>query len=137
MAQYPTNSPELEPFRKALRNFSTPAERALWHCLKNRQLQNRKFRRQFGIGDYILDFYCVEEKLAVELDGQPHFSAVGTQYDAERDAYLNRLGVRVLRFENGLVFKALEGILAEIETHFQQLRPIGRNEPRRPHDLKR
>lgn len=137
MAQYPTNSPELEPFRKTLRNFSTPAERTLWRCLKNRQLQNRKFRRQFGIGDYILDFYCVEEKLAIELDGQPHFTAEGTQYDAERDAYLNRLGVRVLRFENKLVFKALEEILAEIETHFRQLRPLGRNESRQPHNLKR
>lgn len=135
MAQYLTNSPELKPFRKTLRNFSTPAERVLWGYLKNRQLQGRKFRRQFSIGDYIVDFYCVEEKLAVELDGQPHFTAAGTQYDAERDAYLNHLGVRVLRFENKLVFRALDSILSEIEAQFQQSRPIGRNEPRQPHGL--
>ena len=135
MARHLTNSPELEPFRKALRNFGTPAERVLWQHLKNRQLQGRKFRRQFSIADYILDFYCVEEKLAIELDGQPHFTPEGVQYDAQRDAFLNHSGVRVMRFENQQIVNALRIILIEIEAHFEQGRPLGRNEPRLPHDL--
>jgi very-short-patch-repair endonuclease len=67
------NRVELKPFRKKLRNNSTSAEATLWTYLKNRQLEGRKFRRQHSIGNYIADFYCPEEQLVIELDGEGHF----------------------------------------------------------------
>ena len=67
------NKPELKPLRKQLRNFSTSAEAVLWTHLQKSQLQNRKFRRQHSIGNFIADFYCPSEKLVIELDGEDHF----------------------------------------------------------------
>ncbi|WP_255518216.1 endonuclease domain-containing protein [Fulvivirga sp. M361] len=63
------NKPELKKFRKELRNNGTSAEATLWTMLKNKQLEGRKFRRQYSVGYYILDFYCTSERLAIELDG--------------------------------------------------------------------
>ena len=71
------------------------------------------------MGNYILDFYCPQEQIAVELDGAHHFTLAGNEYDTERDAYLASLNIKVLRFENRLVFENIEGILAEIEKHFK------------------
>ena len=112
------NLPHKKDHRRTLRSNLTPAEATLWNSLKNAQLQNRKFRRQHSIGEYILDFYCAEEKLAVELDGAGHFDVVGEAHDAVRTAYLSSLGVVVLRFENKIVWSALDGILYEISRHF-------------------
>ncbi len=88
--------------------------------LSNRQLAGRKFRRQHSIGPYIADFYCPAEHLVVELDGAPHFTPSGATADLYRDAYLNELGIRVLRFENTRVFQSLESVLYEIERHFSE-----------------
>lgn len=66
------NRKHLKDFRKELRNNSTKAESRLWKVLRKRQLEGRKFRRQHSIGNYIVDFYCPEEKLIVELDGAIH-----------------------------------------------------------------
>ena len=76
--------------RKLLRNEGTPAEATLWNCLKNSQLEGRKFRRQHSVENYILDFYCVSEKLAVELDGQEHFTIHGSRHDDDRDRVLKK-----------------------------------------------
>lgn len=103
------NLPQYKGFRRDLRNGMTPAEISLWLILKDRQVDGLKFRRQFGVGPYILDFYCPALKLAIELDGQVHFS------DAERDAYLLREhSIRVLRYENRIVFDWPSLILDEI-----------------------
>jgi very-short-patch-repair endonuclease len=112
------NLPQLKARRRELRQRLTPAEATLWKSLQNSQLAQRKFRRQPSVGPYILDFYCPAERLVIELDGYLHFTESGTAHDQERDAFLNGLGIRVLRFENQLVFKALEGVLAEIERNF-------------------
>ena len=112
------NRPELKEFRKKLRNNLTPAEAALWTSLKARQLEGRKFRRQFSVENYILDFYCPAEKLAVELDGEGHFTEEGRKYDAERTAVLNSYGIQVIRFENKEVFENLEAVLEEIRRNF-------------------
>jgi very-short-patch-repair endonuclease len=114
------NVPYLEQRRKELRSALTPAEAKLWTMLKNSALQNRKFRRQHSIGNYIVDFYCPSEKLIIELDGQVHYDPVQAAYDHERDKRLTDLGNRVLRFENKVVFEAPESLLAEIERHFIQ-----------------
>ena len=83
------NRPEQLERRRSLRRQLTPAEARLWNYLKGAQLDGRKFRRQHGVGSYILDFYCPAEQLAVELDGQSHESAIAAKKDAERTAYLN------------------------------------------------
>lgn len=113
------NKKEIEVFRKKLRNKSTPAESTLWRSLKNKQLEGKKFRRQYSIGNYILDFYCQEEKLGIELDGAHHFTEEGIKHDKIRDEYLNRIGVRVLRFENAAVFKFHESVLDTIKNNFR------------------
>ena len=109
------NRPEQKAIRQYLRNNMTPAEVALWKLLRERQVCGLKFRRQFGAGPYVLDFYCPELRLAVELDGRPHFSDMGMAYDHQRSVYLEREhGIHVLRFENRDVFESPETILYEI-----------------------
>ena len=113
------NRKVLKSRRKALRNNSTSAEAELWRHLKNRQLEGRKFRRQFSVSNYILDFFCPEEKLCVELDGNDHFTEVSVKHDSIRDRILNQGGITTLRFENSGVWNNLEGILTEIKSHFR------------------
>lgn len=111
------NRKYLEKFRKENRRNSTSAEATLWHHLKAKQL-GWKFRRQHSVGNYILDFYCATERIAVELDGEYHFTAEGRKYDEVRTKYLNGLNIKVLRFENKRVFEDLEGVLGEIRGAF-------------------
>jgi len=112
------NLPHKKEERQTLRNNSTSAEAVLWNRLKSSQLKGRKFRRQHSIGEFILDFYCPQEKLAVELDGAGHFTASGNLHDAARTEYLNAVGIRVIRFENKLIWSALESVLHSIESSF-------------------
>ncbi len=112
------NHPELKPFRRQLRNNLTPAEARLWTYLKDKQLDGRKFRRQHSMGGYILDFYCPAERLAIELDGKPHFSVEAVEYDQRRDAVLKQHGVLTLRYVNRWVFNNPIGVLGDIREHF-------------------
>ena len=89
--------------RKALRNEGTAPEAVLWTYLQKRQLLGKKFRRQYSIGRYIVDFYCPECSLIVELDGKRHFSMLLEDYEMERTRYLESLGLRMVRFENRVV----------------------------------
>ena len=74
---------------RELRASETPAESTLWELLRNRRLLGLKFRRQHQFGSFILDFYCAEKRVAVELDGLIHDLPEQRQYDAERDAFLH------------------------------------------------
>jgi len=112
------NRPKSKTFRKHLRNNATTAEATLWKFLQQRQLEGRKFRRQHGIGKYIVDFYCPTEKLVIELDGEGHYSDAGLAYDLKRTRYFEELGIRVVRFENNEVFKNLEYVLEKISENF-------------------
>ncbi|MEA3447230.1 MAG: DUF559 domain-containing protein, partial [Bacteroidota bacterium] len=112
------NLPYLKTFRRKLRNNLTPAEAKLWTMLKNKKLDGKKFRRQHSFANYILDFYCPEEKLAVELDGQGHFEASQEEYDQERDLFMEYYGIKVIRFENKWVWNNAEGLLDEIRRNF-------------------
>ena len=114
------NRQHLKNFRRDLRNNSTGAEGELWKYLKGGQLQGRKFRRQHSIGNFILDFYCPSEKLAVELDGQVHLHVMAEQADMERDLVLKSLGIKVLRFENKDIFQHLEAVLQDISSNFSK-----------------
>jgi very-short-patch-repair endonuclease len=109
--------------RQELRNTATPAEAALWKHLQGRALEGKKFRRQHGIGPYIVDFYCPECRLVVELDGQPHFEFIADTYEGERAAYLEGLGIRVLRFENRIVFDSLDAVLNTIREEVERTTP--------------
>ena len=104
--------------RRELRKNLTPAEAYLWNILKNRNLENRKFRRQQSIEKYIVDFYCPSERLVIELDGEVHNNAAQSEYDHLRNMRLNELGYKVLRFENKTVFEQLDRVLDEIRAGF-------------------
>jgi len=114
----PNTRPYLQTFRTELRKNLTPAEASLWSLLKGSKLDGRKFRRQHSVGDYILDFYCPAERLAVELDGQVHRSERAELYDYERKLFLNYYGILVIRFENYLVFDEPEYVLGNIRYWF-------------------
>ncbi|MBE0653682.1 MAG: DUF559 domain-containing protein [Bacteroidales bacterium] len=105
---------DLKSFRSSLRNRSTSAEAELWEELKSKKLKGRKFRRQYSIGSYIVDFCCPSEKLIIELDGDPHGESQKIEKDEIRDNYLEGLGFIVLRFENRFVFQEPEYIKSEI-----------------------
>ena len=113
------NRSYLRKRRKELRNNLTIAEAFLWNYLKGRRLANRKFRRQHSIGPYIVDFYCADEKLIVELDGEVHNNPITEQYDYKRSMYLENLGYKVLRFQNQMVFAQLASVLNEIKDNFE------------------
>jgi very-short-patch-repair endonuclease len=90
----------------------TDAERLLWRHLRNRELGGWKFRRQYPVGSFIVDFICVEKNLVIEVDGGPH--AENEEQDIHRSAYLNRMGYRVFRFWNNQVMQETEGVLEAI-----------------------
>jgi len=92
----------------------------LWKILRKKQLNGRKFRRQFSIGGFILDFYCPSEKLGIELDGNPHFNVVAEQKDHFRDLRLKNQGIIILRFENKLVFENQELVIESIISCFKE-----------------
>jgi len=111
--------PEMKPFRRKLRKNMTVAEVALWLMIKNKQLDGERFLRQYSIGHFVVDFYCPKYKLAVELDGEVHFTEEAEAYDAKRTAYLDSVGVRVLRFENFEVFQYPMRTLDEIRKYLR------------------
>ncbi|KAA3602043.1 MAG: endonuclease domain-containing protein [Calditrichaeota bacterium] len=115
------NKKYLKEARRELRNNSTQAEKRLWIYLKNSQLEGRKFRRQHSFGSFILDFYCPSEKLAIELDGKIHFNEENFTYDQQRTKILNSYGIKVLRFENKMIFENLQGVLEKIKMNFKVL----------------
>ena len=97
-----------------LRRRPTAAEKALWGRLRNRQLAGAKFRRQHPIGRYIVDFYCREVPLVVELYGDVHDKPGQKEYDRERLAEIEGTGAKVLVFANEEVFSNLDGVLGAI-----------------------
>jgi very-short-patch-repair endonuclease len=101
-------------FRRALRATLTAAERILWAHLRRRQLHGFKFRRQHPVGNYVLDFYCSQRKLAIEVDGDSHYVDQGPVRDEGRSAVLAREGIRVLRFTNVELMAELEGVIETI-----------------------
>ena len=116
MTQFYNRKSETEK-RRILRNSAPEAERALWNYLRRRQLGGFKFRRQHGVGFYVLDFYCPELKLAIEVDGPSHGIGDTPEYDRERQAYLERFGIRTLRFTNEEVYRTPLAVLEEIGKH--------------------
>ncbi|MBC8651094.1 endonuclease domain-containing protein [Pseudomonas sp. MTM4] len=107
-------TPEHRVFAQQLRTQLTDCERLLWRRLRNRGLASIKFRRQHPFPPYVLDFYCAELRLVIELDGGQHYDDTGQEKDRVRTDYLQHKGLDVLRFSNSDVLQNLEGVLAEI-----------------------
>jgi very-short-patch-repair endonuclease len=91
-----------------------PAEFILWSKLRSKSLNGCKFRRQYSIGTYIVDFYCPQLKLAIEIDGESHFIDGADSYDRNRQAIIESFGVNFLRFTNTDVYERLEGVIDKI-----------------------
>jgi len=102
------------PKRRMLRNNTPLAENILWYKLSKRQLNGHRFRRQYSIDRYVVDFYCPILKIAIEIDGYSHFNDEAMVYDQERREFIESLGIKVLRFTNREVYEDLEGVLASI-----------------------
>jgi very-short-patch-repair endonuclease len=98
---------------RELRHQQTEAERGAWYLLRDRRL-GLKFRRQYPIENYVVDYYCCELRLAVELDGGVHSQPSQMRKDAAKDAFLQNLGIRVLRLPNGLVTEDPEGFVRKV-----------------------
>ncbi|MDH4329937.1 MAG: endonuclease domain-containing protein [Candidatus Moranbacteria bacterium] len=107
------NNCKAKQLRKKLRNNSTPQEIVLWSRLKRKQL-GYKFRRQHSFGKYIVDFYCKEKGLVIEIDGCQHKKDLHQNYDTERTEYLQRKGLKVLRFWNNEINNNLDGVIFKI-----------------------
>jgi very-short-patch-repair endonuclease len=98
---------------REMRHPQTPAEATLWHGIRNRNL-GYKFRRQHPIDRFIIDFYCAQAKLCIELDGESHLEADQMEYDAARTEYLEYLGYKVIRFTNNDVRYNVQAVVDEI-----------------------
>ena len=109
--------------RRQLRRSSTDAEAFLWYHLRSRRLAGFKFRRQHPYGPFILDFFCAERNLAIELDGGQHFEPATQHRDARRASYLVQYGIAVMRFPTDLVFRNLDAVLTAISAALNVDRP--------------
>lgn len=107
------NPKSQKPLRQKLRNVTSAIERILWSKLRNQQL-GVKFRRQQGIGKYIVDFYCAEAKLVIEVDGDSHYQLGAQDYDQVRDDFMRMHGLQVLRFTNLDVMNNLDAVVLVI-----------------------
>lgn len=107
------NKPFLRDVRKELRNKATPQERILWMYLRQSKT-GFKFRRQQSIGTFIVDFYCKEKMLVIEIDGSQHDDYLKKEYDILRSEYLNSLGFTVLRFWNSEIDNNVEHVIGKI-----------------------
>ncbi len=112
----------LEPieFAKHLRQAATSHEQLLWQLLRNRQRCGMKFRRQHPLGIYTADFYCVDAKLDLEIDGAPHETIEGKQKDEVRDAWMRSQGIEVLRFGGWQVERETQQVLQRIDEMLKQ-----------------
>jgi very-short-patch-repair endonuclease len=114
---------------RRLRRDQTNAERMLWFRLRDRRLNGWKFRRQFPVDRYVVDFFCADAHLIVELDGGQH--AARTDADAQRTKVLEAMGYMVLRYWNNDVMQNIDGVLEDIYAALERHRP----EPPHPHPL--
>ena len=127
-------SPELLSRSRCLRKTQTLAEDVLWNCLRNRRLHGFKFRRQHSIGKFVLDFYCAEGDLAIEVDGCVHDDPEVRGRDWLRTEWLEQAGFRVLRVSNEEVLEDIDSVLLKIASMLQSEgpHPPGTLTPRPP-----
>ena len=103
---------------RTLRKNSTKEELILWKILRNRQFYNLKFKRQFPIGEYIVDFVCEEKKIVVEIDGGQHNTEDNIIKDLSRTKFIESKGYKVIRFWNNDIRENLDGVFQELKRFF-------------------
>jgi len=108
---------------RILRQNQTPQERKIWNIIRNQQIRGCKFRRQYPIGEYIVDFVCKEIKLIIEIDGGQHNKNQNIINDENRTKYLEAKGYKVIRFWNNEVDKNLEGVYSKIVSTIIEIQP--------------
>ncbi len=101
-----------------------PAEQLVWARLKGRQIEDCKFRRQYSVGAFVIDFYSVEIKLAIEIDGESHFRDGAEVYDRERQSSIEAAGIQFLRFTNTQVYQELDSVIESISQMICALREL-------------
>ena len=114
--------PTVLQFAREIRHPQTAAEATLWRAIRNRNL-TYKFRRQHPIDRFIIDFYCAQVKLCIEIDGESHLDPPQQEYDAARTAYLEELGHKVIRFTNDDVRFNIHAVVDEIARTIERLLP--------------
>ena len=110
-------NPKLKEFARELRNNATKAERVLWKSLSGKQCFGYDFHRQKPLGNYIVDFFCQELMLVIEVDGVSHNQESIRARDTEKEAFLHGLGITVLRFQDSDIYPENRDALAEIERY--------------------
>ncbi len=113
-----TYTPTLINRARSMRKEMTSAERRLWFCCLREAPY--KFRRQRPIGSYIVDFYCAQLELVIEVDGDSHFNEDNTEYDRERTQFLESIGLRVLRFTNDEISQQIDDVKRRIFFEFAE-----------------
>jgi very-short-patch-repair endonuclease len=108
--------------RQRLRNDMPPAEKLIWARLRGRQIEGCKFRRQYSVGAFVIDFYVPELKLAIEIDGSSHDGEEAQAYDAQRQSYIESKGIRFLRFTNRQVYQELDAVVGAIGLVVEKIR---------------
>ncbi|MGE8623113.1 endonuclease domain-containing protein [Acinetobacter schindleri] len=106
--------PQLLIFAKSMRHTATDAEHLMWQILRAKQFMNLKFRRQHVIKPYIVDFYCHEIGLVIELDGSQHGTDDAIEYDVERTKFLEAVGLTVVRYWNHDVLGRTDVVLVDL-----------------------
>ncbi len=107
--------------RQLFRRVTPKAEQVLWSKLRRRQMLGYKFRRQYSIAAYVVDFYCPAARMAIELDGDSHFQKGSPARDEAKQAAIESFGIHFLRFRNVEIFEHLDVVLAAIARHLLEL----------------
>ncbi len=109
--------------RRTLRHEMPRAEEVLWSKLRREQMMGCRFRRQYSVQSYVLDFYCPRARLAIEVDGDSHFQRGSSSKDAIRQGVIESFGIRFLRFRNIEIFEQLDVVLEAIRRELMQIGP--------------
>ncbi|MGA9364243.1 MAG: endonuclease domain-containing protein [Bacteroidota bacterium] len=107
--------------RRMLRRSMSKAEVLLWTHLSRKQMLGYKFRRQHGVDQFVIDFYCPKLRLAVEIDGPSHAEQEAVEYDKMRQSYIEALGIRFLRFQNDEIYEDMQSVLESVASKIKSL----------------
>ncbi len=108
---------DIQHTRSALRKRMTAPELVFWTAVRARKLNGYKFRRQYSVGRYVVDFYCAEKRIGIEIDGDSHFTEDQKKYDEVRKEFISELGIQLLRYTNEEIMKNLSGVLEDVSNH--------------------
>ena len=111
---------DIQERARVMRQNPTPAEAILWKRLRRKQIGGFRFRRQHPINRFIVDFYCPQARLVIEVDGAVHDEPGHAEYDEDRQGFLQALGLRVLRFSNAQVIRETDTVVEVIAESVEQ-----------------